>query len=152
MKLMNSNTKSSITVFFAVVLLTGFLSIEYKQNVNAQVPGLDLGGIPGLNFLKGPKGDTGPQGPAGPKGDTGAAGPKGDTGTIGAAGPKGDTGAAGPKGDKGDKGDTGTIGPAGPAGAPCPHTSNAFEPPQGSSADPPSNIINSNPNGLFCVP
>ena len=115
MKLMNSNTKSSITVFFAVVLLTGFLSIEYIQNVNVQVPGLDLGGIPGLNFLKGPKGDTGPQGPAGPKGDTGP---------------------AGPKGDKGDKGDTGTIGPAGPAGAPCPHTSNAFEPPQGSSANP----------------
>jgi hypothetical protein len=88
---MNLNGKLSITAILSITLLTGFLSIAYIQKVQAQVPGLDLSGIPGItgnpafNFLKGPKGD---------KGDTGAQGPKGDKGDTGAQGPKGDIGSS----------------------------------------------------------
>jgi hypothetical protein len=104
------NDKSSITVVLSFILLTGFLSIAYIQNVHAQVPGLDLSGIPGLNFLKGPKGDKGDTGSQGPKGDTGA------TGAQGEQGPKGDTGATGAQGEQGPKGDTGATGAQGEQG------------------------------------
>jgi hypothetical protein len=75
MKLMKSNSNSSIIIVLTVTLLTGFISVvAYIQSVQAQVPGtgFDLKGIFGsngiskLNLFKGPKGDTGPQGPAGP--------------------------------------------------------------------------------------
>jgi hypothetical protein len=105
MRLMNSNRKSSITILFTIALLTGFISIAFKQSALAF--SIDFSGLPGfsgnqgLDLLKGPKGDkgdTGAQGPPGPPG------PKGDTGA---------TGAQGPPGPKGDKGDTGAQGPPG---------------------------------------
>jgi hypothetical protein len=126
MKLMNSNRKSSITILFTIALLTGFISVAFKQSALAF--SIDFNGLPGfggnggLDFLKGPKGDkgdtgaTGAQGEQGPKGDTGAQGlagakgdkgDKGDTGAQGEQGIQGDTGATGAKGDKGDKGDVG---------------------------------------------
>ena len=100
MKLMKSNSNSSIIILLTVAFLTGFISFAHTQSLQAQIPstGLDLkgifgsNGISGLNLFKGPKGDTGPQGPPGPQG------------------------IQGPKGDKGDKGDTGATGPQGPAG------------------------------------
>lgn len=77
-------------------------------DINVNVDGSIVFGVPGPH---GPKGDIGPAGPQGEKGDTGPAGPqgpKGDTGETGPQGPKGDTG---PQGEKGD------TGPAGPTGA-----------------------------------
>jgi hypothetical protein len=102
MNLMNSNRKSSITILFTIALLTGFISIAFKQSALAF--SIDFSGLPGfggnggLDLLKGPKGDTGPPGPPGP---AGAKGDKGDTGAQGPPGPPG------PKGDKGDTGDQG---------------------------------------------
>jgi hypothetical protein len=101
MKLIKSNSNSSIIILLTITFLTGFVSIAHTQSVQAQIPGtgLDLkgifgsNGISGLNLFKGPKGDIGPQGPSGPQGIQGE---------------------QGPKGDKGDKGDTGPSGPSGP--------------------------------------
>ena len=130
MKSMSLNDKSSITVILSFTLLTGFLSIAYIQRAHAF--SIDFSGLPGfgdsqgLNFFKGPKGDTGP---AGPKGDTGAQGEqglKGDTGAQGEQGLKGDTGAQGEQGLKGDtgaQGEQGLKGDTGATGAPCPHQS-----------------------------
>jgi hypothetical protein len=117
MKLMKSNSNSSIIIVLTVTLLTGFISVvAYIQSVQAQVPGtgFDLKGIFGsngiskLNLFKGPKGDTGPQGPPGPQGIQGPKGDKGDKGDTGTTGPQGIQGEQGPKGDKGDTGATGT--------------------------------------------
>lgn len=74
-------------------------------DINGNVDGSIVFGVPGPAGPQGEKGDTGPQGPKGEKGDIGPAGPQGE---------KGDTGPAGPEGPKGD---TGPQGPAGPAGA-----------------------------------
>jgi Collagen triple helix repeat (20 copies) len=104
MKLMKSNSNSSIIMVLTVTLLTGFISVvAYIQSVQAQVPGtgFDLKGIFGSNgisklkLFKGPKGDTGPQGPPGPQG---IQGPKGDKGDNGTTGPQG---IQGPKGFQG---------------------------------------------------
>jgi hypothetical protein len=87
-EILNSYRKSSITILFTVALLTGLMSVAFKQSTFAF--SIDFSGLPGfgdsqgLNFFKGLKGDTGAQGI------------------------KGDTGATGPQGDKGDKGDSGT--------------------------------------------
>jgi len=171
-EIMNSYRKSSITILFTVALLTGLVSVLFKQSALAF--SIDFSGLPGfgdkqgLNFfnIKGDKGDTGPQGPAGPQGERGEKGDKGDTGLQGPPGEKGDKGD---KGEKGDKGDTGAQGPAGAAGskgdagaagaagAPCPHQSTLFEPPIGLSGgfdgtDPESQILTSQGNNLVCVP
>jgi hypothetical protein len=131
MKLIKSNSNSSIIILLTITFLTGFVSIAHTQSVQAQIPGtgLDLkgifgsNGISGLNLFKGPKGDIGPQGPSGPQGIQGEQGPKGDKGDKGDTGPQGlqgndgpqgIQGEQGPKGDKGDKGDTGPSGPSGP--------------------------------------
>jgi hypothetical protein len=69
---MNSARKTSITILFTIALLTGFISVAFKQSALAFSIG--FGGLPGfsgnqgLDLLKGPKGD---------KGDTGAQGPPG---------------------------------------------------------------------------
>ncbi|HEY6535865.1 MAG TPA: hypothetical protein VIY08_08755 [Candidatus Nitrosocosmicus sp.] len=72
---MNSNRKSKITILFAIALLTGFISIAFKQYACAF--SIDFSGLPGfggnggLDFLKDSKcdkGNTGPQGPSGLQG------------------------------------------------------------------------------------
>jgi hypothetical protein len=111
MKLMNSNRKSSIIILFTIALLTGFISIAFKQSVFAF--SIDFSGLPGfggnggLDFLKGPKDDKGDTGPQGPPGIQGEQGPKGDTGSQGLTGSKGDKGDTGAQGEQGPKGDTG---------------------------------------------
>jgi hypothetical protein len=87
MKLMNSFSKLKISLLFTIALLTGFLSIAYKQSAFAF--SIDFSGLPGfgdgqgINFFQGAKGDTGPQGEQGPAGEKGD---KGDTGPQGPAG------------------------------------------------------------------
>src|SRR6476620_2924048 len=51
MKSMNSFKKSSIILLFAIALLTGFMSVVYKQTANAF--SIDLGQIPGMDRLQG---------------------------------------------------------------------------------------------------
>jgi len=51
MKSMNSFKKSSIILLFAIALLTGFMSVVYKQTANAF--SIDLGQIPGMDRLRG---------------------------------------------------------------------------------------------------
>ncbi|WP_458718830.1 hypothetical protein [Candidatus Nitrosocosmicus sp. R] len=81
------------------------------QSVLAQTfRGIDIGSIPGIDIIKGPKGDKGD------KGDTGAMGPQGETGPQGLQGVKGDIGSAGPKGERGEQGPQGALGPMGPQG------------------------------------
>ena len=48
---MNSFKKSSIILLFAIALLTGFMSVVYKQTANAF--SIDLGQIPGMDRLQG---------------------------------------------------------------------------------------------------
>ena len=48
---MNSFKKSSIILLFAIALLTGFMSVVYKQTANAF--SIDLGQIPGMDRLRG---------------------------------------------------------------------------------------------------
>jgi Collagen triple helix repeat (20 copies) len=138
MNLMNSNRKSSITILFTIALLTGFISIAFKQSALAfsiEFSGLPgFGGNGGLDFLKGPKGD---------KGDTGSQGeqgPKGDTGSQGLAGPKGDTRSQGLLGEQGPKGAKGDP------GAPCPHQSILREAPAQGGVAPAGNNFLESPN------
>src|SRR3954470_19156758 len=66
MKSMNSFKKSSIILLFAIALLTGFMSVIYKQTANAfsidlgQIPGMD--GLQGLDLSKAHTADNGLQG------------------------------------------------------------------------------------------
>ena len=48
---MNSFKKSSIILLFAIALLTGFMSVVYKQTANTF--SIDLGQIPGMDRLQG---------------------------------------------------------------------------------------------------
>lgn len=60
-----------------------------QRNLDMDLPGQLIFGVPG------PKGDPGPQGPQGEKGDTGAQGPKGDDGAPGKDGQNGTDGKNG---------------------------------------------------------
>jgi hypothetical protein len=111
MKSMNSIKRSSIILLFAIALLTGFMSVVYRQTANAfsidlgQIPGLD--GLQGLDLSKANTASNVPQGLDPTKADKSDTADNGLQGLDPTKADKSDTADKNAKNSKSDTADTG---------------------------------------------